>query len=73
MTDNDERLLAGALYASCNGYQVWLRYDDKLQSSICLEPLEIEALAKYLQSFCASKKRLATDRNVARRREGERL
>ena len=67
VSDNDERHLAGALYASCNGHWVWLRYDDKFQHRICLDPPEVDALAKYLQGIRASQMRRTRRKNATRR------
>lgn len=67
MGDNDDRHLAGALYASCDGHRVWLRYDDKFQYRICLEPAEADALVKYLQGIRASQMRRARRKNARRR------
>jgi len=64
--DNDE-YLAGALYALFDGHSVWLRYDDKFQYRICLDPSEVDALVKYLQGVRASQKRRTMRKNARRR------
>ena len=45
--DNREVYLGDAVYASFDGYQIWLRTRDGNDQRIALEPRVFDALVKY--------------------------
>ena len=49
MTTEPEEYLGDAVYASHDGYQVWLRTGDGNNQRIALEPPVIAALVRYVE------------------------
>lgn len=46
--DNEETYLGDAVYASFDGYQIWLRADDGNDNRIALDPDAFAALQAYV-------------------------
>jgi len=52
MTDKPyETYLGDAVYASCDGYQIWLRTGDGNDQQIALDPQTFQALVAYERSI----------------------
>ena len=51
MTDKHEEYLGDAVYASFDGYQVWLRTGDGNDYRIALEPPVLAALIRYVENL----------------------
>jgi len=47
----NETYLGDAVYASFDGYQIWLRTGDGNDNRIALEPPVLEALIRYAESL----------------------
>lgn len=47
----EETYLGDAVYASFDGYQIWLRTGDGNDNRIALEPAVYEALVKYVEGL----------------------
>lgn len=52
MSEN-ETYLGDAVYASFDGYQIWLRTGDGNNQRIALEPATLQALMRYVESLKA--------------------
>lgn len=53
MISENETYLGDAVYASFDGYQIWLRTDDGNNQRIALEPEVFNALVKYADALKA--------------------
>ena len=51
MTMSKEIYLGDAVYASFDGYQIWLRTGDGNNQRIALEPAVYQALVAYVQTL----------------------
>lgn len=62
MSEHNETYLGDAVYASFDGYQIWLRTGDGNNQQIALEPEVIHALFQYV---AAIKRQYAPDLSAA--------
>jgi len=51
MADKHEEYLGDAVYASYDGYQVWLRTGDGNDNRIALDPYVLAALIHYVENL----------------------